>query len=203
MRDDARDEAAILETVRALEAADAPLRPRDWQALEDRSLRELVSQRLRGIGRQLITVTQGEGAPVEGYLSGWSDDVVAHLAEQQRSLRPDDLAVLALIYLHAEVLGGILGEDPSSINQQLDAHTGETGRDVVRGQRLVDSLARLRAHQLVNRRNQPGPALKRLSPAQRQRLEDNLVLLLRPDSIWAREIRIGRRQPDEGIENPK
>jgi len=75
MRDETLDEAVVLDTVRALEVADAPLRPRDWRALEDRFLREIVSQRLRALGRQLITVTSGEGGSVEGYLSGWSDDV--------------------------------------------------------------------------------------------------------------------------------
>ncbi|NMO53428.1 hypothetical protein HH310_19835 [Actinoplanes sp. TBRC 11911] len=201
MRDDAGDEAAILEAMRALEAADTPLRPRDWQALEDRHLRELVSRRLHRIGRQLITVSRTEGGPVDGYLSDWSDDVVPHLAGRQDYLQPGDLAVLAIIYLHTEVLGSILGEDLASISEQLDAHTGETGRDVVRGQRLADSLARLRAHQLINRRNQTGPALGRLSRRQRDRLEDNLVLLLRPDSIWARDIRIAR-ESEERIENP-
>ena len=81
--------------------------------------------------------------------------------------------------------------------QQLDGHTGTTGRDVVRGKRLIESLARMRAHQLITRRNQPGTALKRLSPTQRQRLEDNLLLLLRPDSVWARDIRIARKADDE------
>ncbi|NIL60028.1 hypothetical protein HCB18_27185, partial [Salinispora arenicola] len=47
----------------------------------------------------------GEGGPVEGYLSGWSDDVVPHLVQQRKDLEPHDLAVLALIYLHTEVLG--------------------------------------------------------------------------------------------------
>lgn len=196
MRDETLDEAAVQEAVRALEVADSVLRPREWRALDDQFLRELVVQRLKGLGRQLITVTHGEGGPVEGYLSGWSDDVVPYLVQQRKHLEPHDLAVLALIYLHTEVLGRLLGEDVPSVLQQLDEHTGETGRDVVRGQRLSDSLARLRAHQLINQRNQPGPALRRLSPTQRQRLEDNLVLLLRPDSIWARDICIARQTSD-------
>ncbi|MFC0030111.1 hypothetical protein ACFFMM_11320 [Micromonospora chaiyaphumensis] len=196
MRDETLDEAAVQEAVRALEVADSVLRPREWHALDDQLLRELVIQRLKGLGRQLIAVTHGEGGPVEGYLSGWSDDVVPYLVQQRKDLEPHDLAVLALIYLHTEMLGRILGEDVPSVLQQLDEHTGETGRDVVRGQRLSDSLARLRAHQLINQRNQPGPALRRLSPAQRQRLEDNLVLLLRPDSIWARDIRSAQQTSD-------
>lgn len=196
MRDQTLDEAAIQEAVRALEVADAPLRPREWPALDDRFLRELVGQRLKGLGRQLVTVTHGDGGPVEGYLSGWSDEIVLDLARQRTDLEEDDLAVLSLIYLHTEVLERVLGEDVPPVLQQLDEHTGATGRDVIRGQRLTDSLARLRAHQLINQRNQPGPALRRLSPTQRQRLEDNLVLLLRPDSVWARDIRIARQSND-------
>ncbi len=196
MRDETIDEAAVQDAVRALEVADSPLRPREWPALDDRFLRELVNQRLKGLGRQLITATHGEGGPVEGYLSGWSDDVARELARERTNLEADDLAVLALVYLHTEVLERVLGEDVPPVLQQLDEHTGATGRDVVRGQRLTDSLAHLRTHQLITQRNQPGPALRRLSPTQRQRLEDNLVLLLRPDSIWARDIRIARQTSD-------
>lgn len=47
-----------------------------------------------------------------------------------------------------------------------------------------------------------GPALRRLSPTQRQRLEDNLVLLLGPDSTWARDIRIAR-QSNDGVKEPQ
>ncbi|WP_368861971.1 hypothetical protein [Frankia gtarii] len=193
MRDVTVDEAAILDTVRALEAADAPLRPHEWRALDDQTLRAMVGQRLQLLGRQLITVTDGEGGPVQGYISGWSDDVAVDLAEQRPNLQSDDLAVLALIYLRTEILQRVLGEDVPSVLAGLADHTGIDGRDALQGNRLTESLRRLRAHQLITPLHYPGPALLRLSPAQRQRLEENLVLLLRPDSIWARDIRVARR----------
>lgn len=193
MRDQTTDEGLVLETVRAIEAADAPLRPRDWPALDDPQLRELVSGHLKGLGRQLVVVTHGDGGPVEGWLSGWSDEAAAILAQEPTDLETDDLAVLTLIYLHSEILQRILGEDAPPVLKQLDQHTGPDGRDVVRGQRLTDSLRRLRAHQLITNHNKPGPALMRLTPAQRRTLEGNLVILLRPDSLWARDIRAARQ----------
>ncbi len=199
MRDDAAQDAVVFETLRALEAADAPLRPREWPALEDRRLRELVAEHLKVLGRQLIPVTRDDGVTVEGWLSGWSDEVAVQLAGESSDLQIADLAILALIYLHSEVLVGVLGEDASPVLEQLDRHTGPDGRDVVRGGRLSDSLQRLRAHQLITGKNKPGPALHRLGPAQRQRLEANLVLLLRPDSLWAQEIRAARQgAPGQG-----
>lgn len=194
MRDETIDEALVLAAVCALEVADAPLRQREWRALDDRHLREMVSQRLAALGRQLITVTDGEGGPVQGYLSGWSDEVAADPTMRPADLQIGDLAVLALIYLHTEILQGVLDEDDSPVLEGLDAHTGVTGRDVIKGQRLSESLRRLKAHQLITHRNHPGPALQRLSAAQRQRLDENLVLLLRPDSIWAQDIRTARTQ---------
>ncbi|MDX8035868.1 hypothetical protein SK803_37200 [Lentzea sp. BCCO 10_0856] len=193
MRDQATDEGLVLQTVRALEAADAPLRPRDWPALEDPHIRELVGGHLKGLGRQLVAVTHGDGGPIEGWLSGWSDEVAAELAGDETDLVADDFAVLALIYLHSEVLVRILGEDVPPVLEQLDQHTGPDGRDTVRGQRLTKSLRRLRAHQLITNQNKLGPALMRLTPTQSRILEGNLVLLLRPDSLWARDIKAARR----------
>lgn len=193
MRDQTTDEGLVLQTVRALEAADATLRPRDWPALDDPQLRELVSGHLKALGRQLVAVTHGDGGPVEGWLSGWSDEAATELAQEPNDLEVNDLAVLALIYLHSEILLRILGEDARPVLEQLDQHTGPDGRDTMRGQRLADCLRRLRAHQLITNHNKPGPALMRLTPAQRRLLEGNLVLLLRPDSLWARDIRAARQ----------
>jgi len=200
MCDEGPDEGDIVATVRALEAADAMLRPHEWPVLADRRLRQQVAQRLEGLGRQLLTVTDEAAGTVEGYLSGWSDDAAEGLARDPSGLQPNDLAVLTLIYLHSEILERILGEEVLPVAKQLDAHEGSTGRDVIRGDDLQESLARLKAHQLISPRSKIGPAFRRLTPTQRQRLEDNLVLLLRPDSIWAREIRVARQSRDSSEE---
>jgi hypothetical protein len=193
MRDQTTDEGLVLQTVRALEAADAPLRPRDWPALEDPQLRELVGGHLNALGRQLVAMTHSDAGPVEGWLSGWSDVTAVELAQEPTDLQVDDLAILTLIYLHSEILVRILGEDAPPVLDQLDSHTGPDGRDTVRGKRLENSLRRLRAHQLITTHNKLGPAFMRLTPAQRHLLEGNLVLLLRPDSLWARDIRAARQ----------
>jgi hypothetical protein len=191
MDDDPLDSDDILAAVRALEAADEMLRPQDWPALSDRRLRDQVAQRLQGLGRQLIAVGGEDRGRVEGYLSGWSDAAGAVLAADPGGLQESDLAVLTLIYLNFEILEGILAEEVLPLDKQLDKHEGSTGRDVVKGEELKQSLARLRAHQLIDSKHRPGNALKRLTPDQRRRLADNLILLLRPDSPWAGEIRRG------------
>lgn len=193
MNDDHPDTSSVLETVRALEAADEPLRPGEWPALDEPILRDLVREHLRTLGRELVVVTHGDGGPTAGWLSGWSETAGAQLSRETTELETADLAVLALIYLHSEILEGALGEDETQVSARLDAHHGPGGRDTVKGDRLKESLRRLRAHQLITARHRPGPAFKRLTPTQRRRLEGNLVILLRPDSIWARDIRAARR----------
>jgi hypothetical protein len=188
------DETAVVETVRAIEAADEPLNPKEWPALADRRLREAVNERLSRLGRQLIEVTDGRYGSGAGFISGWSDQAASVLQGMLPDLNAEDLAVLALAYLHTVVLEGVFGEQVVSIQEQFNAHRGPDGRDVISADQLGSSLARLRARQLLDGRSRPGPALMRLSTAQRHRLEDNLVLLCRPDSALAREIRAQRQR---------
>jgi hypothetical protein len=192
MADEADDEAAIIDAARALEAADEPLRPRDWPALVDANLRERVARRLSGMGRQLLPILDGTGTAVIGYLSTWSDDAAFDLARAARGLQEIDLALLTLLYLHWEVLGRVLGEDLRLVHEQLNAYVG-TGRDAIRGDDRKESLARLQAHQLIRADYRLGPAFDRLTPIQRTRLDQSLFLLLRPDHAWAAEIRQSRQ----------
>ena len=189
MTDEVGDENNIMATVRALEAANEPLRPREWPALADAQLREQVALRLRGLGRQILPVTDEAATTVEGYLSTWSDEAAEELARDPNGLHENDLALLTLIYLHSEVLGRILGDEVRPIAEQLDAHEGRTGRDAIQGENRKESRVRLRARQLITIDNRMGTAFKRLTSAQRQRLDENLVLLLRPDGVWAESIR--------------
>jgi hypothetical protein len=193
MNDEVADENNIVAAVRALEAANEPLRPREYPALADAQLREQVTLLLRGLGRQLLPVMDESITTVEGYLSTWSDDAAKELARDPNGLRENDLALLTLIYLHSEVLGRILGEEVRPVAEQLDAHEGRTGRDAIQGDSRKESRAQLRARQLVTVDNKMGTAFRRLTSAQRQRLDENLVLLLRPDSVWAQSIRESRQ----------
>jgi hypothetical protein len=190
-------DARVFETVKALEAADGPLRPREWPALDDPMLRELVREHLRALGRELILVTYGDGGPTEGWVSGWSDAAAQQLSGEAADLETADLAVLALIYLHTEILEHSLGEEGMPVLAKLESHRGRDGRDTVKGDRLKESIRRLRAHQLITSQYAPGPALRRLTPAQRKRLEGNLVILLRPGSLWARDIRAARNDESD------
>ena len=189
----ASDDALIVETVRALEAASSPLRPRDWYALADARLREMVEVRLRAIGRELIEIGEQEGKP-GGYLTGWSEAASSAIAARRAGLQVSDLAILSIIYLHSYVLGKVLGEQTISLEEQLGAHEGPDGRDIVSAGDLEDCLHRLRSRELIDRAKHLGPALQRLSPSQRRRLDDNLLLLCRPNSLLARQIRQDRQQ---------
>ncbi len=200
MDDEITDEDEIITAVRALEAADGPLRPRDWPALGDTRLRQSVANRLQRIGRQLLPVMDETGIAVTGYFSTWSDEAAWELSGLPSGLQEDDLALLTLIYLHWEILGRVLGENLRPVAEQLDAHEGSTGRDAIQGDSRRESLARLRARQLITADNRPGPALNRLAPSQRSWLDQNLVLLLRPDHTWAEEIRQSRRAASSGTE---
>ncbi|SCL45571.1 hypothetical protein GA0070604_1023 [Micromonospora eburnea] len=187
------DDPIVLETVRALEAASAPLRPQEWYALADSHLRTMVEHRLRAIGRELVDVSEHDGKP-GGYLSGWSDEVAPTVAAHRGELQTKDLAVLSMIYLHSHILGTLLGEQTIPLSAQLDAHEGPDGRDIVTAAELGDCLRTLQSHELIDHAKRPGLALRRLSVSQRRRLDENLVLLCRPNSLWARQIRQDRAQ---------
>ena len=114
MDDEVTDEEEVIAAVRALEAADGPLRSRDWPALADARLRQLVAHRLRGLGRQLLPVMDEAESAVAGYLSTWSDDAARYLAGVPSDLQEDDLALLTLIYLHWEILGQSPRREPAA-----------------------------------------------------------------------------------------
>jgi hypothetical protein len=187
------DDTLVVETVRALEAASSPLRPREWYALADAQLRATVETRLRAIGRELIEVGEQDGKP-GGYLTGWSDASAPVIAARRAGLQMSDLAVLSIIYLHSYVLETVLGEQTIPLDDRLGTHEGPDGRDIVSAGDLEDCLQRLRSRELVDRAKRLGPALQRLSPSQRRRLDDNLLLLCRPNSLLARQIRQERAQ---------
>src|SRR6185437_6496490 len=100
-------------------------------------------------GRQLLPVMDEAGSVVMGYLSTWSERAARDLISVPSDLREDDLALLALIYLHWEILGRTLGETLRPAPEQLDAYEGSTGRDAIQGDSRRESLTRLRAHQLI------------------------------------------------------
>lgn len=193
MTHEASDDSLVVETVRALEAASSPLRPREWYALADARLRAMVEARLLAIGRELIEIGEQDGKP-GGYLTGWSDEAVPVIAARRGGLQVSDLAILSIIYLHSHVLGTILGEQIISLDDRLGAHEGPDGRDIVSAGDREDCLQRLRSRELIDRAKRLGPAFQRLSPSQRRRLDDNLMLLCRPNSLLARQIRQERTQ---------
>lgn len=155
----------------------------------------MVEGRLRAIGRELIEIGEQDGKP-GGYLTGWSEAAAPVIAARRAGLQVSDLAVLSIIYLHSYVLGTVLGEQTISLEERLGAHEGPDGRDIVSAGDLEDCLQRLRSRELIDRAKRLGPALQRLSPSQRRWLDDNLLLLCRPNSLLAWQIRQDRAQQE-------
>lgn len=171
----------------ALETALEPVPARDYPALADPTLRTRLEALAELAGRVLV---EHPG----GWLTGYPDDICDQLAADGIGvLPPADRAVLALVLMQTICLQRAQGRtDPG-----WDA-TGVRTDDLLsyRPQHktaMRTSLARLAAAGIINRSPaggiSPGPALRRLTTAQSQRLWEDLVLAADPASPIATAIR--------------
>lgn len=160
----------------AVETALHPVPGHDHSALADPALREHLAALARRAGRVLVEGPRGH------WLTGYEDSVVEQLARDGRGvLAVDDRAVLALVLIHTVCLHraqtGTSGggwDAPGVPSSELERYRPQY-RTVIRG-----ALRRLVARGLVTRSPTggvtPGPALRRLTPAQSQMLWEDLVL---------------------------
>jgi hypothetical protein len=193
------DELAALACVRALEAAELPLQARDWPALRDSAIRRDVEFRLRQLGRALVEVTSAtrdRGIEVLGYISTWDPELRPRLDGTQFDLEVQDLAVMALAYLHGTVIPQSDGAPPpsSGMDELIGQHLGPKGHGLLDGQ-IDESFQRLKGLGLLDSRGRlAAHVLARLDEQQRRHLRQNLALLADPDGVAAREIRRRRRK---------
>lgn len=170
-------------------------------ALQDAALRHLLDQMLHRAGR--IRVNAG------AYLwtSGYRDDIAAELAANGWGILPPlERAVLTLVLIHSVAIpraeGRLTGDDWQSPYPTTPTRLRKLSQ--VHGQRrLSEALQWLRAAGLVRAVRGadpemsgasyvPGAALRRLTPAACQRLQENLILAAGPDTALATAITVRR-----------
>jgi hypothetical protein len=171
----------------ALETALAPLSATEYPALRDPTLRGQLERLAARAGRVLVEHPHG-------WLTGYDDDVVRALADRGLAvLAPDDRAVFALVListvcLHRSRTGTAAGgwDAPGVSTEELLRYRPQY-RSVMRA-----ALRRLDAAGIIDRSPGggvvPGPALRRLTPAQSQRLWEDLVLAAAPETPVARAV---------------
>ncbi|WP_258053748.1 hypothetical protein [Streptomyces sp. Ru72] len=198
------DEAQVQAAVAAVETTDGLVPREAFPALQSDALRAVVARRLAALGRVLL-IREYHGT--KGFTSGYDDSVAERLAAEGIGvLPPMDRAVLVLVLLRtvaAPRARGVHGsaswltDVPGTSIEELYANPHFTY------EQLRPAVRRLKARRLLregyHRTLLPGPALLRLTDAQSARLWEDLVLVTRPDSMYARAIRRRREeQPHPG-----
>ncbi|MEV6445097.1 hypothetical protein [Amycolatopsis sp. NPDC051716] len=187
-------ETTVRAAVTALEIAQRPVSRSDLPALADPAIRRATEEALAGCGRTLISTPDG------GWTTGYVDHIAQALAaEQTGTLTHMQRAVLALILLRTVAIpraqgrhhhGGWTGTDHPTTLDELDANR-RLSRTAI-----TDALRGLRAAGYVTTTSSggyvPGSALARLSPAAREALWEDLVILGRPNGYMAEKIRSRR-----------
>ncbi|PSL03143.1 hypothetical protein CLV30_10855 [Haloactinopolyspora alba] len=191
-----RDE--VLTAFAAVEHGRDPVPEAQLAALRDATLRRHLRRLLDRVGRTLVQVGNGH------WTSGYADDVAARLsAEGWQPLPAIDRAVLVLVLVHSVAIPrsqGLLSGDSWTSAHPTSADELVRYAQLPRGE-IRPALQRLRAAGLVQSapwRGRgpdtgtaylPGPALNRLTPSARQRLEHQLILAAAPESPLAASIR--------------
>jgi hypothetical protein len=183
-----------------LEHGREPVHRQDLPALEDPTAREHLEQLLHRTGRVLV--------PVDGvrFTSGYDDGVAARLTETGwQPLTPIERAVLVLVLVYSVAIPR--SEERLASDAWASPYpTGEA--DVLRASKLPavaakTALSRLVAAGLLGRVRDragveggyvPGPQLMRLTPAARERLQDQMILAAAPGHPLAAAIRERRNR---------
>lgn len=192
---------ALVAAWAALEYGSEPASEAGLPALRDAALRHLLDQMLHRTGRTLVHA----GAYL--WTSGYRDDIAAELAANGWGVLPPlERAALTLVLIHSVAIpraeGRLTGDDWRSLHPTTPTLLRRLSQ--VHGQRrLSAALQWLRAAGLVQvvrgadpeiarASYVPGPALHRLTPSARQRLQENLILAVGPDTALATAITVRR-----------
>lgn len=202
---DERHRDEVLAAFAAVEHGRGPVPEAGLAALRDATLRRHLQRLLERVGRTLVPVGGGQ------WTSGYDDDITARLTDEGwQSLPAVDRAVLVLVLIHSVAIPrsqGLLGGDAWTSAHPTSADELVKYAQLPRSD-IRPALQRLRAAGLVQSapwRGRapdagtaylPGPALHRLTPAARQRLEHQLILAAAPESPLAASIRARRTSPD-------
>ena len=177
---------------------DAALLP----ALAHPDLRPVIDQVLDAAGRVLVE-HRNQAGEVVTYASGWADDTADSLVEEGFGvLDPLERAVVALVLLRCVAEPTAAGKPPARWSQARGVSLERLHDTRQLHRKLVGTTVnRLHdRHVLVNSRHagvRPGPAFDRLTPAQRQRIEQDLFLLAAPEDPIAVALRRRRAALDD------
>ena len=186
----------------AVEHSSEPVHRQYLLALEDATTRDCLEQLLLRTGRTLLSV---DGVH---WTSGFADAVAADLtAAGWQPLAEIDRAVLTLVLVYSVAVPR--SEEQLAADTWASAHP-TAAEEILRHSKLPSTearaaLARLVAAGLLRtvRRGDsdggyvPGPQLQRLTPAARERLQDQLILAAAPDHPLAAAVRERRRRQDQ------
>lgn len=198
-----RQRDALVAAWAALEYGSEPVNEAALPALRDAALRHFLDQMLQRTGRTLLLA----GAYL--WTSGFRDDIAAELtANGWGVLPPLERAALTLVLIHSVAIpraeGRLAGDGDDWESTHPTTPTRLRKLSQVHGQRrLSDALQRLRAAglirvvrgadpQMAGASYVPGPALRRLTPAARRRLQENLILAVGPETALATAIMVRR-----------
>lgn len=199
----ARQRELVEAAYAALEHSSEPVHRQFLPALQDATSQERLEQLLRRTGRTLIAV---DGLH---FTSGFDDTVAAELtATGWQPLSVVDRAVLVLVLVHSVAIAR--SEERIGPDAWLSPYP-TTVEDIFRTSKVPvvearAALGRLTACGLlrtVRGGDQdggyvPGPQLFRLTPAARERLQDQLILAAAPDHPLAAAVR-ERRGKQRGV----
>lgn len=185
-----------------LEHSSEPVHRQFLPALEDATSRACLEQLLRRTGRALVAV---DGVR---WTSGFADEVVADLTAAGWQPLPEvDRAVLTLVLVHSVAIPR--SEEQLSTDTWISPHP-TAAAEILRRSKLPATEARLALGRLTaagliklvrggetDGGYVPGPQLLRLTPAARERLQDQLILAAAPDHPLASAIRERRRHQIE------
>ncbi|MDI1463367.1 hypothetical protein QEZ54_20500 [Catellatospora sp. KI3] len=187
-----------------LEHSIEPVHRQYLPAMEDASSRTSLEDLLRRTGRTLVTVDGGLH-----WTSGFDDTIAAGLtAAGWQPLTTLERAVLTLVLVHSVAIP----RSEEQLNNDTWASSHPTAAaEILRHSKLPSTearlaLSRLAAVGLIRMVRSgdseggyvPGPQLQRLTPAARERLQEQLILAAAPDHPLASAIRERRSQHPKG-----
>lgn len=169
------DAQAVTQAIAVLEQAHGMIDARVLPALSHPDQRPVIDAELDGVGRV-----------VEGYSSGYADDVADKLAADGLGiLSPLDRAVAALVLLRCVAMPAARGRPPQRWSAAEPVKLARLHDNRAMGNTLIsEAVNRLHdMHILVNGRGagiRPGPTFDGLTAAQRRRIEEDLFILAAP-----------------------
>lgn len=196
-----RQRDALVAAWAALEYGAEPASEAMLPALRDAALRHLLDQMLHRTGRTLVHA----GAYL--WTSGYRDEIATELAANGWGVLPPlERAALALVLIHSVAIPraeGRLAVDewqspfpttPTRLRKLSQVHGQKRLSEALQWLRTAGLVRAVRGAdpEMARASYVPGPALRRLTPAARQRLQENLILAVGPETALATAITVRR-----------